>query len=61
MRCFCVHSGPTASGTLPLPLIAAAWVRNSDHVFGGPEMPRSRRVRGLYQMRFARWMFTGTA
>src|SRR5262249_56532098 len=59
-RCFCVHAGLIASAVLPLPLIVAAWVRNSFQVLGGPAMPSACSVLGVYQIRFERWMLTGT-
>src|ERR1043165_3241108 len=59
-RCFCVHAGPIASAVLPLPLIVAAWVRNSFQVLGAPAMPSAFSVLGVNQIRLARWMLTGT-
>ena len=38
---------------------AAAWVRNCDQLSAGGRF-RALSTAGLYQSRFARWMFTGT-
>src|SRR5690349_13922100 len=59
-RCFCVQAGPMETAVIFLALSVAAWLSSSDQVRGGPARPALASTFGLYQMRLARWMFTGT-